>query len=208
MRPAFTAQALAVADDRRLAGAVSAVARQAADAGHAGHPHQHTPAALAHRLDKGLEGGRHAQVVGLEGGAQHLQIGRIGGVDAHADAGIGDHHGGQALALQAVAAGTGDGRHIAHIGRVDLAAVGVEALGLGPGAKLIAAPRHQGQRPARAVVAQRQRLANAAGRTGDEHQRPAGSGGIFWKTHGLSLAPACSTARTGPSSVRRRSRWS
>ena len=43
-----------------------------------------------------VEGGRHADHVGLEGGAHNLEILEHLGVDADADAGIGDHHVGHA----------------------------------------------------------------------------------------------------------------
>ena len=51
---------------------------------------QRARAALPHRAEEGVEGGGHADHVGLVGGAHHLEVVEHLGVDAHADAGVGD----------------------------------------------------------------------------------------------------------------------
>jgi hypothetical protein len=117
-----------------------------------------------------VEGGGQADVVGGQGVAQHVQVRALGGVHAHADAGVGDHHVGQALRLDAGLAGGHDAVHIGHVGAVDAHAVRRQALGLRPGLHFGRAARHQGQAPAGLRITRGQRLADAAGGAGDEDQ--------------------------------------
>ena len=93
------------------------------------------------------------------------------GVDADADAGVGDDDVGQALRRDAGAAGAGDRGDVAHVGHVDRGASPAPALRRDPAR----ASRRRAARPApagsRARPIERQRLADAARGAGDEQQR-------------------------------------
>ena len=98
---------------------------------------------------------------------------RIGGVDADADAGIGDDDVGQPLRGDAGAAGGGDRVDVAHIGAVDApSAPASMPCALAQRRDLGGAPRDQREPVAGAVEARGQRLADAARGAGDEDERP------------------------------------
>ena len=149
------------------------MSRQAADAGDASDADQRAGSALAHRLQEGLEGRGHAEVVGLERGAQLFEIGELGAVDADADAGAGNHHVGHAVRLDALAADGGDAIDIAHVGAIDGDAVGAETLRRSPRCDGFTAARDERKPETGACIARCERLANAARRAGDEGQARA-----------------------------------
>ena len=122
--------------------------------------------------------------------AHHLEVAEHRGVHADADAGVGDHHVGQALRGDAGAAGGGDAVDVAHVGGVDGAACRIQALRLRPGLDLAGAPRHQRQPVAGAVEAPGQRLADAAGGAGDEDQRRHWSSAVWRLAAGSCAAHA------------------
>ena len=153
------AQALAIADGRRLRRAVRRRARQAADAGHAGHADQRAAPARPHWRDERMKGVRHRQHVGVHHAAERLQVLVVLGQHALGDAGVGDHHVGAAGGRIERARG-GDQR----IAVGDVAGIGVMAArqrGRQVGQHAVAA-RHQPQRGAARRVLARQRLADAA----------------------------------------------
>ena len=168
---ALAAQAFAIGDHRRLAGAVGAVARQAADRRDAGDADQRARAARTHGGQKRMEGGCGADVVEREHVAHHVQVLAHCRVHADADAGVGDHHIGQALPGDAALGSADDAVDLLHVGGVGDAALGTEALRLGPVFDFCGAASGQRQSPSRLCVACCQRLADAARRAGDEGQR-------------------------------------
>ena len=86
----LAAQALAVADDRRLARAIGAVSRHSPDAADAGDADQSPTTALTHGADERMEGGGHADHIGSNARAS-LQVPRTA-FDSHADAPACHHH--------------------------------------------------------------------------------------------------------------------
>ncbi len=104
-----------------------------------------------------MEGGGQAEVVGGEGARHHVEVAAHGGVHADADAGVGDHHVGQALLRDAGGAGRDDAVDLGDVGAVDPPAAGVQLPRRRPGLDLGRAPRHQRQ-----VVAGRRRSASAS----------------------------------------------
>src|SRR6218665_1175576 len=223
LRAHLAAQAFAVADHRRFAGAVRAMSRQAPDAGHAADADQCAAAPPGHRVHEGLECGGHADVVGGKGARHHFDVVPLGRVHAHADAGVGDDHIRQALAGNAVLAGGDDALCHCDICAVNFMAAGADSCCAGPGFDLGRSARHQGQAIARAMKAQGQRLANAAGGAGDEDQGMIHGGskargatrrgargaiGAEGAMGAMVQGPGISTPRTCPRSCNTWLRWS
>ncbi len=105
---------------------------QAANARHTADTHQGATLALHHAAHKRLEGGRHADVVGGKGACHDVDIGTDGGVHAHADAGVGNHHVGQPLARDAVLARRHDALGHRYVGTINFIAISAYLLGVGP----------------------------------------------------------------------------
>ena len=80
-----------------------------------------------------------------------LQVFEERAVDAHADAGVGDHGVGQPLAVDARAPGCGDRRTIGYVSHVDLRVAIAVSLREHEATQLVLAPRHQRQSPPRGM---------------------------------------------------------
>ena len=108
------------------------MAGQPANACHAGDAHQGAAAAPRHALREGVKGGRQPQVVGGEGAGHDVQVFPHGGVHAHADACVGNHHIGQALARDAFGACCHDAVHHSHVCTINFVATGAYLVGVSP----------------------------------------------------------------------------
>ena len=89
----------AVTDHARLAGAITAMARQTPDARHAADTYQRTRGARHHRRNEWAKGVRHTHQIGGDHLRHHIQVRPQGRIHANTDAGIGNDHIWQALAL-------------------------------------------------------------------------------------------------------------
>ena len=100
----------------------------------------------------------------------HGDVLTLGGVQANADAGVGNHDLGQTLFAQTQLGGADQGIGVGHVNAVNLIARSVQLKPLGPGFHLLCAAGQQGQTVAGAGITFGQGLANAAGGAGDENQ--------------------------------------
>ena len=105
---------------------------QPPDASHAGNAHQAPTAPLHHGRDERLKGGCRAHRVGRQNLGHGGDVFAQRGVHAHADACVGYHYVGHALALQAVLPRGGNAVWLRHICAINFIATGAYSVCLSP----------------------------------------------------------------------------